>query len=423
MHELCIFEEFTVASRPSPKPFPPLIVEPSEPSARPPAPAATGWPLLRLGFRPFYLGAAGFAAVAVPLWAWLWLGGAPAPTPAVPPLYWHAHEMLYGFAVAVICGFLLTAGKAWTGEPTPRGAALGGLAGLWLAARVAAWSGPPWLFAVLDALLLPLVATALARVLLRAGNRRNLPLVGILALLALANLAFHASVLGALPWPPLHALHAALAAVVMMETVIAGRIVPAFTMSATPGLRLQVNGKLEAATLATTAAALLAWVALPASPALAVLPAAAALLHAARLRQWRPGVTRTRPLLWILHAGYAWIPLGLALLAAAQLGWVGASAAVHALGVGATGGLIIGMVTRTARGHTGRPLALGRAEVAAYALVLAAAAVRVFLPLAWPAQLRLAVWASAGLWSAAFALYLAVYLPWLTQARVDGKDG
>ncbi len=399
-------------------PDPPLL------SAAPAAPLAAdaghGWPVLRLGFRPFYLGAAALAALAVPLWLAMLLG-APLPVvPVLPALYWHAHEMLFGFAAAVIVGFLLTAGKAWTGLATPRGWPLGALVALWLAARVTGLTGPPWLHAGLDVLLLPLVATLLLGVLLRAGNRRNLPLPAMLMALAAANAAFHAATLGWLALSPMVALHAGLALIVMIECVMAGRVVPAFTQSATPGLKL-APARHEAATLGLTAAGLAAWVLWPGDMLGAPLLAAAAVLHVLRLRRWQPQRTRSRPILWILHASYAWIPIGLALLAAAQAGLLGASPGVHALAVGATGGLIIGMVTRTARGHTGRPLTASPLEVAAYALVMAAALLRALVPVFTASTLPLL--AAGAAWSAAFALYLWLFTPWLLRPRLDGKDG
>ena len=393
-------------------------------SAAAPAKALSihGWPLLRLGFRPFYLGAALLAALAVPLWVAVFLGPLTMPT-ALAPALWHAHEMLFGFAATVIVGFLLTAGQNWTGLPTPRGPALGALALLWLAARLAALHGPYLAYAALDLLLLPTVAVVLTRLLLRAGNRRNLPLALILALLSLANLAFHGAVLGWVDVDPVRALQAALALIVMVECVMAGRVVPAFTMSATPGLKLNVRRPLELASVGSTAVALALWALAPPNGLTAIVLAVAALLQALRQLQWQPLVTRGRPILWILHAAYAWIPLGLALLALSQAGIVNVSAGVHALAVGATGGLIIGMITRTARGHTGRPLAPSRLEVLAYALVMAAALVRVWVPMLMPDLLRPALVISAAAWSAAFASYLLVFAPWLTTARLDGKDG
>ncbi|KJS77234.1 MAG: short-chain dehydrogenase [Comamonadaceae bacterium BICA1-1] len=401
------------------------ITAPAGPSAQPTT-TPPGWPLLRLGFRPFYLGAALFALLSIPLWVALFLGQLQL-TMALPPLLWHAHEMLFGFAIAVILGFLLTAVKAWTGLATPRGAFLGALALLWLAARVAAVTGPYALYAVLDLLLLPLVAAVLTELLLRARNRRNLPLAGMLMLLALVNGLFHLSVIGALAISPMTPLYAALALIVMIESVIAGRVIPAFTMSATPGLKLKVRAPLERATLALTALALLLWVLAPAGAAWSLATGlaflVAAVVHGLRLLQWRPAVSRQRPILWILHLSYAWIPLGLALLAAGQFGWIGATAGVHALAIGATAGLIIGMMTRTARGHTGRALQVSRPEIAAYLLVMAAAAVRVLLPLAVPQWLPQALVFAAAAWAAAFAIYLFIFTPWLLKTRVDGKDG
>ncbi|MBP6902236.1 MAG: NnrS family protein [Burkholderiaceae bacterium] len=409
---------------------PPLIVLNSAPSSTPAVPPQ-GWPLLRLGFRPFYLGAAAFAALAVPAWVAQLLGVLPL-QPSLPPLLWHAHEMLFGFAVAVILGFLLTAGKAWTGLATPRGASLGALALLWLAARLAAVALPAGghaLYVLLDLALLPCVALIFLRLLLRAGNRRNLPLAGLLGGLALANLAFHAAAAGLLDLPPLRALHGGLALIVMIECVIAGRVIPAFTMSALPGVPLQPPRWREQATLAATGLALALWVLMPAAAgrpgalATAAALAVAAALQAWRCWHWQPLRTRARPILWVLHLAYAWIPLGLALLAWAQLGGITQSAGVHALAVGATGGLIIGMVTRTARGHTGRSLQASRPEIAAYALVAGAATLRVLMPLLLPALWQVWLALAAAAWALAFGLYLWVFAPWLSSTRLDGKDG
>ncbi len=390
--------------------------------AREPSTALTGLPLLRLGFRPFYLCGAMLATLGVPLWIAMFLGWI-ALAPSLAPLLWHVHEMIFGFAVSIIVGFLMTAGKAWTGLATPRGPALGALALLWLGARVAAFTGPYPLYAALDFALLPIVAVILTRLLLRSGNHRNLPLAGLLGLLSCANLMFHLSVLGVLQLPALTPLHAALALIVMIECVMAGRVIPAFTMSVTPGLKLAAPVWLERLTLGSTGLGLGLWVfSAPALPSAGVLALAGTLqLH--RALNWRPWVARQRPILWILHAAYAWIPLALGLLAAAQAGWVPVSAGVHALGLGATGGLIIGMITRTARGHTGRTLQPSRVEVLAYALAMGAAALRVLLPLMLPSMYVAALLGAALAWSGAFAIYLWRFTPWLMQMRLDGKDG
>ncbi|MBV2217880.1 MULTISPECIES: NnrS family protein [Diaphorobacter] len=399
--------------------LPPLV------SASRPAQSAAplhGWPLLRLGFRPFYLGTALLACLAVPLWIAIFLGRIQVPLP-MSPLLWHAHEMLFGFAAGVVVGFLLTAVKAWTGLETARGPLLGALALLWLAARLASLVAPYAVYATLDMLLLPAVAAVLLRVLIKAGNKRNIPLICLLLLMAAANLVFHLSVLGIVAVPAVSALYAELALILMVVSVITGRVVPMFTRNVTPGLVINMPRKFELSLLAVTAVALALWVFAAPAPVVLVASLAAGVMHAVRLWKWHPQVTFKRPILWILHASYAWLPLGFVLLALAQLGWVVPSLAVHAFAVGVIGGLIIGMVTRTARGHTGRPLQPSRGEVVAYALVMLAAVLRVLVPAVQPAWYAYALEGAACLWAIAFAIYLVIYTPWLMRTRLDGKDG
>ena len=390
------------------------------------APIRRGWPVLRLGFRPFYLGAAAFGMLAVPLWIALLQGAISLPL-APTPLLWHAHEMIFGFAGAAIAGVVLTASaKAWSSHGAPRGTALAALALLWLAARVAGVTGPYPLYAVLDALLLPLVAAVVLEGLLRERHRPSLPLGGIVLLLALANLAFHLALLGAIDVAPLRALHAGLGLVVMLECLIAGRAIPGYTMSALRGIKLHAPRRLEGVTLAASAVALGLWLADAAGAGRAATAAAclaAGALHLLRLWHWQPWRTLARPMLWILHLAYGWIAAGFVLLGLAQLGLADASAGVHALAVGATGGLIIGMTTRTARSHTGRPARASAAETAAYLLVSGAAVLRVGLPLFAPRQQPLVLALAAAAWSAAFGIVLCVLAPWLVQPRRDGRDG
>jgi uncharacterized protein involved in response to NO len=381
-----------------------------------------GLPIFRLGFRPFYLGSALLACLIVPLWVAVFLGFFELPLSGS-PLLWHAHEMLFGFAGGVIVGFLLTAVKAWTGLPTLRGAWLGALVLIWLGARVAALLAPYSVHVALDLMWLPAAAIGLLRLLIQAGNRRNIPLISILLVMALVNLMFHLSMLGVMALPALSILHAQLALVLMVVCVMAGRVVPMFTQNVTPGLKIKLSRRFELAVLSLTAATLTLWVV--SAPAWLMLPLSmiSAVLHAMRLSQWQPQVTLTRPILWILHASYAWLPIGFFLLGLSQLGWVPSSLAVHAMGVGVAGGFIIGMMTRTARGHTGRLLQVSRAEVLAYTLVMTATLVRVVLPALEPVWTVAAIEASAGMWSLAFAIYLWLYAPWLTKTRFDGKDG
>jgi uncharacterized protein involved in response to NO len=200
-------------------------------------------------------------------------------------------------------------------------------------------------------------------------------------------------------------------------------VVPAFTSNATPGLRLKPRPWLNHAAVAVSGVALALWVFDAPGAVTAPVFLVAAALQLARQWTWKPAVTRDRPILWILNAAYVWIPVGFVLLACAGFGRLAASFGVHALAVGATAGLIIGMITRTARGHTARPLRASRLEVLAYGLVLGAAALRVLLPIALPQAYVAALVAAAIAWSLAFGIYTVIYAPWLAGPRADGKDG
>lgn len=388
----------------------------------PAPPAPHGMPWLRLAFRPFYLGAALLAALIVPLWVAVFLGAVSwQPTPQ--PLLWHAHEMLFGFAIAVIVGFLMTAGKSWTGLQTPRGSALGALFLLWLSARVASLTAPYAVFAVLDLALLPIVGLVFLRLLIQSRNWRNVPLALILLLLTGVNLSFHLAANGLIDLNPMRSLYAALAFVVIIECVMAGRVVPFFTTSALPNLKIVTLPWLDRTALAATVVGMGLWVTGWHSGLAGAALGLAFALNLVRQLRWHPLATLRRPILWILHAAHLWLILGLGLLALAQLGLVTPSLGVHALGVGATGGLILGMMTRTARGHTGRPLTADVSEIAIYLLIMLAAVLRVLLPLLAPSFYISGLVTSAAAWSAAFLIYLWQYTPWLVSARPDGKDG
>lgn len=389
-----------------------------EPVRRPANP--NGFALWALGFRPFYLLAAAFAALGMLAWVFILAGRLAMPMAGI---WWHAHEMLFGFAAAVIVGFLFTAGRNWTGLATPTGTPLALLAAVWLAGRLGMALDGGAVAALVDSAFLPAAAAAIARVLWKAGSRRNYFVVGILGLLALANIAFHLARFGVLAIDPLAALHFALGVIVLLETTIGGRVIPSFTSSALKGVRQWQSQPWNYAAVAATGIALLAWVVLPDVRWPAALSLLAAALQLPRCIGWNPWATRRVPLLWVLHLSHLWIPVGLLLLAAAQLGWLPRSAGIHALTIGATGGLIIGMITRTALGHTGRLLIAGRVEAAAYALVQIAAVVRVLTVAAIPAAAAGGIHLAATAWVLAFVLYLWRYLPWLMRPRVDGQPG
>lgn len=378
-------------------------------------------PVWALGFRPFYLLAAGLSVLAMPLWLAQYLGWLKA-MPNV-GLGWHMHEMVFGMAIAVIVGFLFTAARNWTGLPTPRGGHLAALALVWVAGRIAMLGAPPLWAALVDLLFLPLAAWPLYRVLRQSGNTRNLFLVFLLSLLTLANALFHASVLGAISMAPASPVHGAILIIVIIEAVIGGRVIPMFTSNGAPGVKPVVRPRHDRIALGLTASASLAWVAGapgPLTASLCVLTACAVLL---RLAGWKAHRTLHVPLLWILHVSYAWIAFGFVLLGVAALGLGAAGTAFHALAVGSMAGLIIGMMTRTTLGHTGRALITRRAEPAMYIFIQAGAVLRVlaaFIPAGWR---EAALVASGACWTAAFILFLAVYAPYLWRARIDGKEG
>lgn len=375
--------------------------------------------LFALGFRPFFLLAALFGALAVPVWALVLAGVVSTPLPG---LWWHAHEMIFGFAAAVIVGFLFTAGKAWTGQQTPTGRLLAALAALWIAGRLAMAFGNGVWVALVDAAFLPVCAAIFVALLLRAKNKVNYFIGGLLSALGLLNLCFHLARLQLLAVDPLSVLHFALCLIVLLETIIAGRVVPMFTLSAIRGVRQWRNKAFDYAAIACTALALALWAG-EAGPWSAAVAVVAALLQIARTLGWNTWATRKTPLLWVLHVSHLWIPLGLLLLAAAQWQLLPRSTGIHALAIGATGGLIIGMITRTALGHTGRWLVAGPVEISAYTLVQLAALTRVLTIAAIPAAASAGVHLAASLWSLAFLLYFWRYWPFLSRARLDGKPG
>lgn len=390
-------------------------------SVRERAPQASGHPLFRLGFRPFYLLGAAFAALSIPLWIaqmYGWISLSPSIS-----VGWHAHEMVFGFAIAIIIGFLYTAGRNWTGLWTPRGGALAAICALWMAGRAAMLFTDPLVAALIDIAFLPVAAYPMYRVLRRAGSTRNMMLVVLLGLMAAANAGYHAADLGLLAASPLAFVEAAILVIVVIEAVIGGRVIPMFTKNGAPGSSPVMNARRDHVVMGATMAASIGFVLDVPAPLAAALAAAAAVAQATRLLGWQPAATVRHPLLWILHLSYGWIPIGFALLALHEIGIVPHSAALHALAVGAIAGLIVGMITRTALGHTGRMLRAGKAETAMYALIQAGAVARLAAALGLDPSGVIALAGAAAFWSLSFVLYLLVYGPYLLAERIDGREG
>jgi uncharacterized protein involved in response to NO len=325
--------------------------------------------------------------------------------------------------VAVIAGFLLTAVPNWTQRPTPTGGALASLLLLWAAGRVLVLTPYGYAGAVVNAAFPLAIALAIAVPLIRSANRRNYFLIGLLVALSAATFAVHLAHLGVLAWPARAGLQAGLDIVLFVMAVIAGRVIPMFTNNGVPGAGAVRNRTVERAALGGVLLLLAADVIGVPAGVLGTLALLVALAHAARLLLWRPWRTLRTPLVWILHAAYAWIVIHLLLRAAASFGMIAPTLAMHALTIGAIGGLTLGMMTRTARGHTGRQLRADRFEVACYALIMLAAVARVFGGIALPDRYLWSVLSSGACWCAAYAIYAVRYWPILTRPRVDGKPG
>jgi uncharacterized protein involved in response to NO len=387
--------------------------------------------ILAYGFRPFFLLAGVDALINMALWLSVYFSPDLWPAGAMASVYWHAHEMLFGFVAAAIGGFLLTAVPGWTGRQPYAGWPLGVLVAIWLAGRLAMlpWCNiPPSIGAVVDLAFFPALAIALAPPLLRAGKVRNLGFVPALLALFLSNLAFHLGNIDALPGAELPALNIAIDIVLLLITVIGGRIIPGFTRNglARHGIHVDMAARplIEAAAITAMIGVLLADIAAPQSQTSGIVALIAAALQAVRLSGWHGHRSFREPLVWILHAGYAWLVLGLLLKGL----WIVADASIaanwiHAFTVGTFATMILAVMTRASLGHTGRALIAPPAAIGAYVFVTLAAALRVFgqwcAPDHYPATIALA----GACWIAAFGLFVMSYGKILATPRADGKPG
>ena len=373
-----------------------------------------------MGFRPLYLLAGLFAALSVLGWTAQFAGWMGGHVYVRGPL-WHAHEMIFGFALAVVVGFMFTAVPNWTQRPTPSGTKLAVIVFLWLSGRLFILTPWPLLAAVTDTGFAIAAAAGIAVPLYASGKSRNYFFVVLLLALGGANLAFQLAMAQFIDFKAQLSLQAGMDIILIMMAVMGGRVIPMFTANAIPGAQPHRDPRIEFVALASLVLLAITSLTPAPPPVVGTLAVIAALSHAARLVSWQPWRTSGNPILWILHASYAWIIVHLLLRALSIYGFVSASAATHALTVGAIGGLTLGMMTRTARGHTGRPLQAGRAETTAYALVQLAAAIRTFLPIAAPGLYLWSINLSGMLWATAFLLFCWRFAPILWQARADGK--
>jgi uncharacterized protein involved in response to NO len=373
------------------------------------------WPLLSAGFRPFFLAAGLWASIAMVFWILMLQGAIVLPT-AFDPVAWHFHELIFGFVVAAMAGFLLTAIPNWTGRAPIRGWPLGALVLLWVLGRIAvavsAWTGPGIAMAI-DLSFLVVFAPVAGREIIAGRTWRNLPILVVLALLIAANAMIHVGALNAPAWE-VAGKRLAISTVVMLISLIGGRIIPNFTanwlrrrdMDASP----VAFGPIDKGALAISVVALAAWMINGLSAVTGVVLIMAGMLHGVRLARWRGGATLREPLLWILHLGYLWLPAGFVLLGLAAWRPGLATIAIHAFTVGAMGTMILAVMTRASLGHSNRALTAGYGTLAVYVLVLVATVARLVAPVLGAGQ-AVALDMAGGAWVAAFALFVVLYLP------------
>jgi uncharacterized protein involved in response to NO len=373
-----------------------------------------GLAFFRFGFRPFFLGAGVWALAAVAIWLAAFRGLVSIPT-AFDPVAWHVHEMIFGFVAAAIAGFLLTAIPNWTGRMPIRGVALAGLFGLWVIGRIAVLASGligAGVAAALDLSFLALLLGLVAREIGAARNWRNVPIAVVLGVLLLANVLIHADAVGHAATEPL-GQRLAIAVVLLLINLVGGRIIPSFTanwLKKRGETRMPAgHDALDRGALAVLVVALAAWVAAPESFAAGVSLIAAGALTAVRLGRWRGHRTLSEPLLWSLHLGFAWVPVGLVLTGSSLVtSGLPVTAGIHALTAGAMGSMTLAVMTRATLGHTGRALAADRWTAAVYLLVAIAAVLRIAAPLLAEAYLPL-LWAAGIAWIAAFGTFTMRY--------------
>jgi len=385
----------------------------------PSAPARPSWKaFLSMGFRPFYLLGAIQAALFVLAWAFGYAG-----TESLPGMYWHGHEMIWGFAGAIIVGFLHTAVANWTGQPPVHGRELATLVLLWLASRITgAWPALPGAVeALLNSAFLLLAAVYLARSLLRVRQKQNYFVPLLLVGFAASHLTFHLALEGRIAADPRTVLHTGVLVVAAVIFFMGMRIMSFFTSRAVMGEQILNPGWLMAAVIVLP---LLLALGLPLglpAPLLALFGLAVAGLNAWSLLRWWDKRALQHPMLWVLYAGYACTTLGVGLYGVALWIWpAGLSAALHCVTVGGIGLLTLGMMTRTALGHTGRMLVLPKTMVVAYGFLLAATALRLAAALI-PGFYTGGIHTSSLCFAIGFGLFAWQYGPWLIRPRADGK--
>jgi uncharacterized protein involved in response to NO len=383
-------------------------------------------PLQAVAARPFFLLAALLACLWIPLSLVFYFGKVSAPG-AWGPIGWHSHEMIYGYAVAVIAGFLLTSARVWTGRETVYGTKLVAVVALWLLGRAAILGDAPWQLAgALDVAFLPVVAFAILVPIVASANWRNLGFPVLLLALALVNALWHlAPHVPALTATTPVLMQLSLDAVVLVVLTIGGRIIPAFTANAVGRELVRSPAWFDTGAFVIVAVSMVLAAVFPGQWPVAAIALLGGALTVLRMYGWGVSQTLSRPILWVLHLGWACVGLG---LTARGMAWLAPSIlapsiATHLLTIGGVGVLTLGMMGRVSLGHTGRVLVLPVSALAAIVLLTIAILARVVVPLLLPSWHVPGLLIAAAAWSAAFTLYLYGYFTILISPRVDGRPG
>lgn len=388
-------------------------------------------PVLRLAFRPLFLGGVFFSVLAIAWWTYFWTNPS-GWTPHGGPVWWHGHEMLFGFGAAIVVGFLLTAVQSWTGVIGIRGKPLAVLTLSWLAGRLflafgVSYGFSGWLIAVMDVSFLLLATLAMAYPILKIKQWHNLMFVPILFILSLLNASGHWAVINHQPHIATQSLQGTIVLFSLIITILGGRVIPAFTANTTGCTKKAPLKWLEIVSILSIIMLLLiAFIGFDNVPPklLLTVSSIAALANGWRFSRWGFQHCKSEPLLWSLHLAYIFIPLGFVMLALHSIGLMdNTSAALHSITVGAIGGMILAMISRVTLGHTGRQLNPPQLITVAYLLIFLATLVRVILPAWLPEYTQWGIGIAGGLWVLAFGIYLYFYAIMLVTPRIDGRPG
>lgn len=385
---------------------------------------------IRLAFRPFFLLGALFSLLSLLVWLAFWHGNLWL-TPYGGMLWWHQHEMLFGFGSAIIAGFLLTAVQNWTGRPGLSGWPLLALVSLWLTARLLlAYAAhlPAWLLLLIDGAFLPLVALAMAKLVISVRMWRNLMFVPVLLALALTNIAMHAGVMSGNALLIREAGHLAMLIITLVMVLLGGRVIPFFTSRKLGVSQPERTRSIEIASMGALAAVVLLQAiimvsSLRANTVLAALLVIAAISNAWRLSHWKGWLTWREPLLWGLHLSYAFIPLGLAMWAWQLFTGQRVETALHALAIGSMGTMMLAMMSRVSLGHTGRAIRTLPGIGVALAVLLIAALLRSIWLMLFPQSSHWVYSVVIIAWCLSYLVFVLHYAVPLWSARVDGEDG